>query len=233
MPDDKIKELEGRLGYSFNAPSLLLQALTHKSYANENRGDTPGHNERLEFLGDTVLDFVVSDFIMILCPESPEGELSKLRAAVVSEPNLSNVARSLDFGSYLLLGRGEEMTGGRDKNSLLANALEAVIAAIYLDGGLEPARGFISGNFDADIRAMVAGGHVHDFKTDLQEKCQSRYGVLPRYSVVGESGPDHQKVFEVEIEADGRVLGKGTGGSKKEAEQMAAREALDTLGLEI
>ena len=229
LPQEKIRELERTLSYSFKQQSLLLLALTHKSYANEHRLGSLGHNERLEFLGDTVLDFVISDFIMKICPESPEGELSKLRAVVVSEPSLAKVAREMDMGSYLLLGRGEEQTGGRDKNSLLANSLEAVIAAIYLDSGLEEAYRLISESFGPDIRVMVGSGQVHDYKTELQEQCQSRFGELPKYGVVGESGPDHQKVFEVEISAGGRVLGSGTGRSKKEAEQMAAGVALDNL----
>ena len=229
LPQEKILELERTLSYSFKQQSLLLLALTHKSYANEHRLGNLGHNERLEFLGDTVLDFVISDFIMKICPESPEGELSKLRAVVVSEPSLAKVAREMDLGSYLLLGRGEEQTGGRDKNSLLANSLEAVIAAIYLDSGLEEAYRLISENFGPDIRAMVGSGQVHDYKTELQEQCQSRFGELPKYAVIGESGPDHQKVFEVEISAGGKVLGRGTGRSKKEAEQMAAGVALDYL----
>jgi len=229
MLHEKIRGLEKRLGYSFKDQKLLLQALTHKSYANEYRSESAGHNERLEFLGDTVLDFLVSDILMKLCPESPEGELSKLRAVIVSEPNLSEVARALDFGGYLLLGRGEEQTGGREKSSLLANAVEAVIAALYIDGGMEEAYRFIRENFESEIKALVANGLTHDYKTDLQEQCQSRFNELPKYSVIGESGPDHQKMFEVEIHAGGLALGKGSGKSKKEAEQMAAREALERL----
>lgn len=229
MLDEKISELEGKLGYTFKSPGLLVQALTHKSFANENRADTVGHNERLEFLGDTVLDFITSDYIMKLCPESQEGEMSKLRAVVVSEANLSKVASMLGFGPYLLLGRGEEQTGGREKPSLLANSLEAVIAAIYLDGGLDEAYRFILENFESDIKEMADSGLFHDYKTELQEVCQSMFGVLPRYSVVRESGPDHQKVFEVEIEAGGSILGRGAGKSKKEAEQRAASVALGTL----
>lgn len=139
------------------------------------------------------------------------------------------MARTLDFGLYLLLGKGEEQTGGRDKSSLIANALEAVIAALYLDGGMDVAYRFIRDNFETDIRSMLANGLTYDFKTDLQEKCQTRFNELPKYTVIGESGPDHQKVFVVEIEAAGRVLGKGSGNSKKEAEQRAAKEALDRL----
>lgn len=226
---EKVRELEKRLEYNFHQPSLLIQALTHKSYANENRLGMAGHNERLEFLGDTVLDFIISDFIMKLCPDSPEGELSKLRAVVVSEPNLFKVATRLGLGEYLLLGKGEEQTGGREKPSLLANAMEAIIAAIYLDAGLDEAYHFIRNNFENDIKAMVAGGMVYDYKTELQEACQSRFGELPKYTVVNETGPDHQKVFEVEIEAEGRALGKGSGKSKKEAEQHAAQTALEAL----
>lgn len=229
MVYEKVRELEKRLEYNFHQPSLLIQALTHKSYANENRLGMAGHNERLEFLGDTVLDFIISDFIMKLCPDSPEGELSKLRAVVVSEPNLFKVAARLGLGEYLFLGKGEELTGGREKPSLLANAVEAIIAAVYLDAGLDEAYHFIRNNFENDIKAMVAGGMVYDYKTELQEACQSRFGELPKYTVVNETGPDHQKIFEVEIEAEGRALGKGSGKSKKEAEQHAARVALETL----
>jgi len=229
MLDEKVRVLETKLSYAFKAPSLLLQALTHKSYANENRTEDIVHNERLEFLGDTVLDFVISDFLMKLCPDSPEGELSKFRAVIVSEANLSRVATALGIGEYLVLGKGEEQTGGREKSSLIANALEAVIAALYLDGGLDTAYHFILDRFESDIRGMVAGGQSYDYKTDLQEHCQSRFGALPKYGITRESGPDHQKVFEVEISADGRVLGRGAGRSKKEAEQNAAKEALSML----
>jgi ribonuclease-3 len=232
MQVEKLSELQDRLGYRFKDPSLLQHALTHKSYANEYRLGALGHNERLEFLGDTVLDFVISDIIMRLCPTSPEGELSKIRAVIVSEGSLSRSARELELGGYLLLGRGEEQTGGREKPSLLANAFEAIVAAMYLDGGLEPAYCFLQERLEDNIKSVTETGQTHDFKTELQERCQSAYGSLPRYQVVGESGPDHQKVFEVEIEAGGRQLGRGVGKSKKEAEQEAAREALERLKLE-
>jgi len=229
MPEFKSRELEEKLGHAFRDASLLLQALTHKSYSNEYRDEARPHNERLEFLGDTVLDFLISDLLMNICPDSPEGELSKLRSALVSETNLSRVARELGLGSYLLLGKGEEQTGGRDKSSLLANALEAAIAALYLDGGLEAAYGFIRSRFEADIREMAGSGRTFDSKTELQEYCQSTFGELPVYSVVSETGPDHLKVFEVEISASGRALARGSGRSKKEAEQDAAMHALDSL----
>jgi len=229
MNDTKPAELQEKLGYRFTDAGLLRQALTHKSYANENRSDGVKHNERLEFLGDTVLDFVISDFIMRVCPDSPEGRLSKLRSVSVSEANLSRIARGLGLGEYLLLGRGEEQTGGRDKSSLLANAVEAVIAAVYLDGGLEPARDLILKLFGEDVKKIADDGLSHDPKTDLQEFCQSRFGELPRYEVVSESGPDHLKVFEVEISAAGKVIGRASGRSKKEAEQTAAAAALASL----
>lgn len=229
-PGENAGELEARLGHGFRNPSLLLQALTHKSYSNENREEGALHNERLEFLGDTVLDFVISDMLMNICPDSPEGELSKLRSVIVSEANLSRVARNLDIGGHLRLGRGEEQTGGRDKSSLLANALEAVIAALYLDGGIETAAGFVLRQFEPDAREMAESGRTYDSKTELQEYCQSVFGELPSYSVIAESGPDHLKLFEVEISAGGRPLARGTGRSKKEAEQNAARLALDGLG---
>ena len=229
MREETIPELEERLGYVFRDKNLLLQALTHKSYANENRLGGIGHNERLEFLGDTVLDFLISDYIMRLCPESPEGELSRLRAVIVSESSLARAAKVIDLGVYLLLGRGEEQTGGREKSSLLANAYEAIIAAIYLDGGIDEAYRMIKAGFEEEVKGIAQAGRTYDFKTELQELCQGRFGSLPRYSVVRESGPDHQKEFEVEIEAGGLVLGSGTGKSKKEAEQRAAGEALEAL----
>lgn len=229
LPGNLMGEFQARLGYTFKDPAILVQALTHKSYANENRAEGGEHNERLEFLGDTVLDFAISDFIMRLCPDSPEGELSRLRSMIVSEANLSGVARDLQLGRYLLLGRGEEQTGGRGKSSLLANSLEAVIAAMYLDGGMDTAYGFIIREFGDGVRGMIDSGQSFDSKTDLQEYCQGSFGTLPTYSIVSESGPDHQKVFEVEIVAGGRLLGTGSGRSKKEAEQNAARVALGML----
>jgi len=232
MTEDTLSELEALLDHTFAERSLLSRALTHKSFANEKRLDYSSHNERLEFLGDTILDFIISDHMMKLLPESPEGELSKLRALIVSEANISQAARALGLGRHLLLGRGEELTGGRDKSSLLANALEAVIASLYLDGGMDIAYRFVAGLFDDDVRRAIDEGETRDFKTDLQERCQSLFGSPPTYIVVGESGPDHQKVFEVAIHADGRTLGRGSGRSKKEAEQMAAKEALDLLKAE-
>lgn len=211
--------------HRFSDPELLKQSLTHKSFANENR--VPYHNERMEFLGDAVLNLVVSEYLMKTCPEANEGELSRLRAAIVSEPALAGIARGISLGGYMLLGRGEEQTGGRDKDSLLSNSLEAVIASIYLDSGKDAAEAFIIRFFDETIRKTCAAGGSLDYKTRLQELCQERLKLLPDYRIVLESGPDHQKQFEVEVWIKGSLSGRGIGRSKKEAEQRAAKEALE------
>ncbi len=224
-----LEELEGCLDYHFKNPALLQQAITHKSYLNEAREKTQKDNERLEFLGDAVLDLVISQDLVLNYPDTPEGELSKMKARIVSEPALAKVAGRLEIGRFLLLGRGEEMTQGRAKPSLLANALEAILAAIYLDGGLESAGQVIQKIFRDDIEALLKTEAFTDYKTELQELCQRDYEILPTYTVLSESGPDHQKTFEVQISIKGNVYGRGTGRSKKEAEQQAAREALEKL----
>lgn len=223
------KAIEQRLGYVFSRAELLDEALTHKSFANENR--LPYHNERLEFLGDAVLNLAVSEYLMTICPHSTEGELSRLRAAVVSEPTLASVARSIDLGGFILLGRGEEQTGGRDKDSLLADCLEAVIASVYMDAGHEAVKGLIERLFTEEIKKTCKAGGLRDYKTRLQEICQERMKSLPEYRVVSETGPDHHKHFEVEILINGNKLGRGSGRSKKSAEQQAAMEALKILAL--
>jgi len=220
-------DIQQRISYRFADPELLERALTHKSYANENR--VPYHNERMEFLGDAVLNLVVSEHLMRTCPDSTEGDLSRLRAGIVSEPALALIAREIGLGEHLLLGKGEEQTGGRDKDSLLANCLEALIAAIYLDSGKEPAQSFILQYFADIIRRTCALGSTQDYKTQLQELCQDRLKQLPEYRVVSETGPDHQKQFAVELSVKGQVYGQGIGKSKKEAEQRAAKEALANL----
>ena len=216
-------ELQQRISYSFRDARLLERALTHRSYANEHR--LSEHNERLEFLGDSVLNLVVSERLMKDRPRSPEGELSRLRAAVVSEASLAEVARSIGLGAFLLLGKGEEQTGGRDKDSLLADALEALIASLYLDGGFDRATAFIEARFQ-EILDRTGGT---DCKTELQERSQELLKVLPEYRVVSESGPDHRKEFVIELSVRGEILGRGSGKSKKEAEQKAAKEALQKL----
>jgi len=219
--------MEQRIGHRFNNAELLERALTHKSFANENR--VPTDNERLEFLGDAVLNLVVSEYLMRTCPDSNEGDLSRLRAAVVSEPALAIVAREIGLGAYLRLGKGEIQTGGRDKDSLLANCLEALIASLYLDAGKEASEAFVLVFFEETMRRTCSSRGTLDYKTELQELCQDRLKQLPEYRIVSETGPDHQKQFTVELTVKGEVHGRGVGKSKKEAEQKAAKEALEKL----
>lgn len=215
-----------RLGLSPQSAGLYRQALTHSSYANElGRGDLSS-NQRLEFLGDAVLQLIISDELYRRFPERPEGELTKMRAAVVCEPTLSKLARSLELGRHLLLGRGEETTGGRNRDSLQADALEALIGAVYLDLGLERARCLVRRLFTPEIDLVERGEHRHDYKTMLQELCQRSSGERLRYQVVSEEGPDHRKTFRVAVSLGQRALGFGDGRSKKEAEQSAAKTAL-------
>ena len=208
----------------------MTEALTHKSHVNERKNPDRKHNERLEFLGDAVLSLIISDHLATQYPQLSEGALSKLKAKLVSETALANAARRLDFGARLQLGWGEELSKGREKKSLLADALEAVIAAIYLDGGLEASRTFtldVLGEELRQIESQQATPGGDDYKTQFQEWCQKRYEILPCYVTVRESGPDHHKLFEVEVQVDGKVVGAGQGHSKKEAEQMAAQQALE------
>ena len=216
--------------YRFTNPSFLTEALTHKSYVNERRDSGRKHNERLEFLGDAVLSLIMSDYLARRYSEFSEGALSKLKAKLVSETSLANAARRLDLGARLKLGRGEELSNGRDKASLLADAFEAVIAAVYLDGGLEASRNFTIEALTDELRQIDVlqekpGGD--DYKTRFQEWCQKRYELLPLYGIVRETGPDHQKFFEVEVRVNDKVFGIGRGYSKKEAEQEAAQRALE------
>jgi len=222
-----LSDIQQRISHQFRDQELLERALTHKSYANENR--VLAHNERLEFLGDAVLGLVISEYLMKACPDSSEGDLSRLRAAVVSEPALAAIARKIGLGSYLLLGKGEEQTGGRDKDSLLANCLEALIASIYLDAGNTAVEAFVIRFFEETIKKACASRSTLDYKTELQELCQERLKQLPEYRIVSETGPDHQKQFEVELSVKRQVYGRGVGKSKKEAEQRAAKEALKKM----
>ncbi|WP_242345483.1 ribonuclease III [Anaeromyxobacter terrae] len=230
-PADPVAALEARLGLAIGDRATALAALTHKSYVNEHRDEAGlADNERLEFLGDAVIDLAVSHRLMDRFPGAREGDLSKMRAAVVDEQGLSEMARALDLGSLLRLGRGEEMTGGRKKASLLADAMEAVVAALYVGAGLEPVLVLID-RFLGDAFARAAAGTLdRDFKTQLQELSQSRLRATPRYRVVREHGPDHSKTFEVETDLRGEVVGRGAGRSKKDAEQAAAKLALELLG---
>jgi len=216
-------ELEGKLGIRFHQPGLLRDSLTHRSYAFEHGGVT--NNERLEFLGDAVLGLVVTDMIFSQFPHLPEGEMAKLRAATVNMGVLADVARELGLGPHLHLGRGEELSGGREKSSILADALEALIGATYLDQGMDMTRQVIALLFAEYIRNHVEQGLVRDFKTNLQERSARRWGNVPEYRITS-TGPDHAKRFEAKVYLGGELLGEGNGRSKKEAEQEAAREAL-------
>ncbi|MBI5066600.1 MAG: ribonuclease III [Deltaproteobacteria bacterium] len=226
---DPLGSLAERLGFAFPDRALALAALTHKSYVNEHRDEGLSDNERLEFLGDAVLDLAVSQLLMDRFPQAREGDLSKIRAALVDEPALARQGRALGLGPLLRLGRGEVLTGGRDKASLLADALEAVIAVMYLCGGIEPVLRFLATALAESFASASAGTLDRDYKTQLQEAAQSRLRATPRYRVVAQTGPDHEKVFEVELELRGEVLGRGSGRSKKDAEQVAARQGLEAL----
>ena len=220
-------ELEALLGYSFAKRELLVQALTHRSYANEHSAQGIEDNERLEFLGDAVLDLLIGHHLMDAFPRLSEGELSMTRAQMVSEVGLTKVARELDLGRWLRLGKGEEQSGGRDKASILSDALEAVVAALYLDGGLDAARSLVQLRFEPHTPTTPGVGGDH--KTRLQELVQSRFKTAPVYELVGESGPDHAKVFEVALLVDHKELARAQGRSKKAAEQAAAALALESL----
>lgn len=224
-----LKELEKILDYRFKNKNLLQEAFTHKSYLNESKRQEGRDNERLEFLGDAVLDLVISEQLMIQNPLFPEGDLSKMKSKMVSERALERVSRRMNLGKFLFLGKGEELTGGREKASLLADSLEAIIAAIYIDGGFASAKRFTMLAFSPEFESLDQSKELQDFKTELQEYCQREFDTLPKYNVLKEIGPDHKKIFEVEISIKGKLLGSGKGRSKKEAEQQSARKALEKL----
>ena len=225
----KIKELEQVIGYEFKQPERLRQALTHSSYANEKHMKKHSDNERLEFLGDAVLELVSSEFLFQNYPKMPEGEMTKFRASIVCEPTLALCTKEIDLGKYLYLGKGEDLTGGRNRKSILSDAMEAVIGAIYLDGGFEAARTFVHRFILVDIEHKKL---FHDSKTILQELVQGNYKEELHYVLVGEEGPDHDKKFMVEAVMGNKVIGHGVGHTKKAAEQEAAYEALLKLKAE-
>lgn len=231
---DEFDALERRIDYRFRDPGLLEHALTHRSSVHEDVSGGVFDNESLEFLGDAVLGFVIADLLFRQFPEHNEGQKSKLKAWLVSEPSLAQLATELGIGDYLILGRGEEKSGGRRKRALIADSFEALIAAIYLDGGIEPARDFIARRFQpliAEARATPEEAvFTSDFKSALQERLQAQERGLPEYRLVAEHGPAHRKRFEVEIWLEGEPLARGQGASKKRAEQEAARHALAALG---
>ena len=228
MPD--LSALQALLGITFSEPSLLEQAVVHSSYINENPAFPLGHNERLEFLGDAILGYVVAEKLYQEFPDLAEGEMTKLRAALVRRDTLARIARYIKLGDFLHMGKGEEASGGRNKTPNLAGALEAVIAAVYLDRGADITRDVVLKLLDKEMAKAISHGISIDYKSRLQEIIQSRYQLAPVYRLVAESGPDHEKIFMVEVMAGDSILGKGTGKSKKLAETEAARLALDRLG---
>lgn len=228
--ENGFSEFEERIGYTFERHELLRRALTHKSYSHEAKDNEVRHNETFEFLGDSVLGFVIGDLLFRNFPQLDEGALSKMKAYLVSAQSLAAKARELGMGDAILLGVGEEKTGGRRKDSLLANLFEAVIAAIFLDGGIDPARKLIERSFSGDIQNIDQQDLLfHDYKTALQELAQGRGLQLPDYNVVGEVGPDHDKTFIVEVKL-GNLTARGEGSSKKEAQQQAAKHAMREFG---
>ncbi|MBQ9646969.1 MAG: ribonuclease III [Oscillospiraceae bacterium] len=225
-----MRELEEALGYRFKNEALLREALRHSSYANEHRGDEAVSNERLEFLGDSVLGFVTAEFLFREHPDAPEGELTRIRARLVCEGSLYEIAKRIGLGRYLCLGHGEEAGGGRERPSILADATEAVIAAVYLDGGIEPASALIHRVLLNEVTEERMVERRRDYKTALQEFVQRSPNQALRYQLTGESGPDHDKTFTISVLLNGAFAGEGSGRSKKEAEQMAARDALERMG---
>ena len=222
-----IKDLETALGYRFRNISLLQNALTHSSYANERWHNSLLSNERLEFLGDSVLGMLVAEYLYRTFPERPEGELTRMRADMVCETTLAAAANRIGIGGHLQLGHGESRFGGRQRDSILADAMESVIAAAFLDGGLEAAKGIVQRFILVEV--PVKRMNNADYKTQLQELVQQKKNQVLSYALVGESGPDHDKQFQVEVSLNGAVVGCGTGSSKKRAEQQAARAAIEQL----
>ena len=221
-----LKEFEKEIKYDFVNKELLRTALTHTSYAYEHNIES---NEKLEFLGDSILEFVSSDYIYSNYKNLKEGEMTKVRATVVCEKSLYKIAKKHNFGEYLYLGKSEIRTGGKERPAILADSVEAVIAAIFIDGGLEPARKFIVLNLENEINMATQNVGNKDYKTVLQEKLQMHGDIKIEYDIINESGPDHDKTFEAEVKCEGKYLAKGVGTSKKKAEMDAARNALENL----
>jgi ribonuclease-3 len=225
--------LQQTLGISFNDLSLLEQALVHSSYVNENPGIAPADNERLEFLGDAILGFIVAEELYQRFPQFSEGEMTRLRSSLVRQDALSRIARAISLGNYLYLGRGEEASGGRRKPANLAGALEAVIAAIFLDRGLSMARDFALRSASKELDKVLSQGIEADYKSQLQELIQARQQQTPTYKVIEAMGPAHDRRFTVEVRVGDSVLGRGSGKSKKAAEAEAARSALAQLSTDF
>jgi len=222
-------DIEKKIGYRFKDSSYLVLAFIHRSYINENKQVTQ-HNERLEFLGDSVLGMLISDFLYNHLPYTPEGQLSYLRSRLVEAASCVNYLQQLNVGSYVLLGKGERMNDGRGRESILADLFEAIIGAIFLDGGIEPVKKFLFGNFIKQFEEILKTP-LRNWKALLQDHCQKKFQQTPTYNVLNESGPDHSKVFEISVIINNLELGRGQGASKKEAQQAAAADALDRFNL--
>lgn len=226
---EDLYRIEESLGYTFKKKSLLKVALTHKSFAHEKKNGITAFNERMEFLGDAVLELIISEYLYSTYAEYTEADLSKIKSYIVQESSLAETAGVLGIGKYLRLGKGEEMTGGREKPSLLADSLEAVLAAIYLDGGLGKTRDFVLRHMAHKVDTLASKNFVFDFKTDLQETAQALFGVLPKYVTHNEEGPEHKKIFEVKVFINDDFLGSGKGKTKKAAAQKAAEAGLKKI----
>lgn len=224
-----LNRFQARLGLKFSDVSLLEQALTHRSYLNEQVGDVGEDNERLEFLGDSVLDFLITDFLYRRFPEMPEGEMTRLRAALVRTETLAQLARERQLGAALRMGKGEEQSGGRDRRNILCDAYEALLGALYLDQGAAAVEQFVMPHLTPLIEYILAEGLHRDARSMFQEWSQAQHNVTPVYRVAAEEGPDHEKAFTVEVLVDEVVAGRGTGPSKQTAAQAAARDALHQL----
>ncbi|MBE6670928.1 MAG: ribonuclease III [Ruminococcaceae bacterium] len=227
-----IQGLESKLNYNFKDKQVLLKALSHSSFSNELKSKSikAECNERLEFFGDSILSLTVSEYLYTNYPDLPEGELSKVRAGTVCERALSKFAREIELGKYMLLGHGEEITNGRERSSILADAFEALLAAMYIDGGIEPVKAFVLPFAINEIQQILVRGNTKDYKSMLQQFVQQEHGDVLEYKLVKESGPAHDRVFETEAYLNNNVIGKGIGKSKRESEQNAAKEALLLFG---
>lgn len=226
-----MEQLEKNLKYTFKNKELLKNALAHSSYANEKKGQIPS-NERLEFLGDSVLSIIVSEYIYKNFPNLPEGQLTRIRASLVCEKSLCGFSKKLGVGDYILLGKGERANGGAERPSILADAFEAILAAIYLDGGIEPAKKHVLRFVQSEL-SHLENDNFKDYKTELQEIIQRNPEEKLTYVLTGETGPDHDKCFTVEVHLNSNVIGEGSGHSKKNAEQAAAKKALELMGIEL
>ena len=224
-------QLQQNIGYQFHSLHLLRQSLIHRSFANESGDPNIEDNEKFEFLGDSVIGFVISDLLYHSFPNFREGDMSRVKSHVVSESFLARLARDIDLGEFMLLGKGEASSGGHRKNSLLSDCYEALVAAVYLDGGIEPAREFLIRSFKERIETLVYDRHILDHKSLLQEHAQEIFHCIPRYRLRRTIGPDHERTYEMELHIQGDIFSVGTGRNKKEAEQNAAKAALEKLNI--